>query len=84
MRELRLFSKIARGLTRDQHLGVGGTLLKGVKLMTETMRARVALRSCDVVGAGARVGGRIRVDNGGSLSIGNGLTVSSAFLLTCH
>jgi FkbH-like protein len=80
MREQQLFSKIARGLTRDQHLGVGEMLRKGVKLVTETTRARVALRSCDVVGTGARVGGRIRVDNGGSLSIGHGLTVRSAFL----
>lgn len=80
MREQHIFSKIARGLARDQHLGVGVMLRKGVKLLIQTTRARIALRSCNAVGAGARVAGRMRVDNGGSLCIGDGLSVHSTFL----
>jgi HAD superfamily phosphatase (TIGR01681 family) len=80
MREQQLFSKIARGLARDQHLGVGQMLRKGVKLLAQTTRARIALRSCSALGVGARVTGRMHVANSGSLIIGDGLSVHSTFL----
>jgi FkbH-like protein len=80
VQEQQLFAKIARGLARDRHLRVGEILRKGVRLVTETIRARIALRSCDTVGAGARIAGRMRVGNDGSICIGNGFRVTSNFL----
>jgi len=76
----RLLSKITRGLTRDRHLGLGERLQKGVRLVTETARARIVLRACDAVGVGARVVGRMRIDNRGSIVVGQGLVVVATFL----
>src|SRR5258706_6290537 len=80
MRQQGLFSKIARGFVRDRNLSLPERLHKGVKLVRDTARGRIALRNCDAVGAGARVVGRMRVDNRGSIAIGRGLMVTSAFL----
>jgi len=80
MGEERLFSKIVRGISRHQDLSAGEKLKKGLNLVTETARARVLLRSCNAVGAGARVVGRVRVDNRGSIAIGDGLVMISKFL----
>lgn len=80
MQEQQLFAKVARGLARDRHLRVGEILRKGVRLVTETIRARVALRSCNTVGVGGRIAGRMRVGNDGSICIGNGFRVTSSFL----
>jgi len=47
--------------------------------MTETTRAKISLRSCDV-GVGARVVGQMHIDNRGSIAVGHGLMVISTFL----
>lgn len=44
------------------------------------MRAHGALRDCDEVGASARVAGRLRVENRGSIVIGNHLNVNSSWV----
>ena len=80
MQQPRLLSKLVNGFSRDQHLTVGARMQKGVKLVAETAMASVALRGCDEVGPGARVSGRMRVENRGSMSLGPGLMVISTFL----
>jgi FkbH-like protein len=80
MREHGLLSKITRGIARDRDLSLPERLQKGVRLLRDTAVGRVMLRDCDAVGAGARVVGRMRVENRGSISIGRGLMVTSTFL----
>src|SRR5882672_6429803 len=75
----RLIAKIKRGLG-DPELSLRDRLVRGVKLFSETTSARVFLRVCNQVGPGARVIGRMRVDNRGSIVIGGGLSVTSAFV----
>src|SRR5262249_34354239 len=61
------------------HLSVADRLRKGLRLVSETARARVLLSACTQVGPGARVVGRMRVENQGTVSIGNDFSVSSTF-----
>src|SRR5258705_5782475 len=71
-----IIAKIKRGLG-DPNLSLRDRLVRGVKLFSQTTGARLALRACNDVGPGARVTGRMRVDNRGSISIGGGLSVCS-------
>src|SRR3954471_4705932 len=74
------FAKIVRGLQRDKHLPLGERIRKGGKLVVETAGARVSLRACDRVGAGARVSGRMWVENQGEIVIGDSFIATSTFL----
>ncbi|HKQ71637.1 MAG TPA: HAD-IIIC family phosphatase, partial [Polyangiaceae bacterium] len=78
MLEQRLLGKIVRGIERDRHLTVGEKIRKGARLLSETALARVFLRDC-TVGSGARVVGRMRVDNRGAVRVGDGFIVHSTF-----
>ncbi|MGC1522668.1 MAG: acyltransferase, partial [Steroidobacteraceae bacterium] len=49
-------------------------------MIGQLMRAHGALKDCDVVGASARVAGRLRVENRGSIVIGNHLNVNSSWV----
>src|SRR5207247_2603687 len=77
-----LLAKLARAWARDQGSGVsiGERLRKGVHLLSETAAARLALRGCQDVGAGARLLGRARVENRGRITIGSGLVLRGPFL----
>jgi FkbH-like protein len=75
-----LFAKISHGLRRDRDLPVSERLRKGVRLVTGSIAARLALRECDLVGPGARVSGQVRVENRGSISIGPGLSLVGSFI----
>jgi FkbH-like protein len=74
------FAKISRGLARDRELPVHERLAKGLKLVRGTLAAQVALRNCDAVGPGARVSGRVRVQNRGSIRFGSGLSLIGAYV----
>jgi FkbH-like protein len=78
--EQSLFAKISRGLKRDRELPVRDRLSKGFKLVSGTLTARVALRDCDAVGPGARVVGRVRVQNQGEIRIGSGLSLIASYV----
>src|SRR5258708_40107369 len=80
MDESGLFSKIVRGFSDRNGLTLGTKVEKGVNLVTETLRARYFLRSCTSVGPGARVLGRPRVENRGSVVIGSAFMLTSTFL----
>jgi FkbH-like protein len=82
MLDHRFFTKVVRGLERDQHLSVGEKIRKGVRLVSESTRARVSLRSCNDVGSGARVVGRMRVENRGRIVVGKDFVVHSTFVPT--
>jgi FkbH-like protein len=75
-----LLGKISRGLKRDRDLPLSERLRKGINLATGTLTARVALRACSSVGAGARVTGRLRVENRGQMTIGSGFVAMGQFV----
>jgi FkbH-like protein len=75
-----LFDKVVRGLARDKDIALGQRVQKGLKLLSDTAAARIALRSCTSVGPGARADGRVRVENHGVIRIGSGFSVIATFL----
>ena len=79
MLEQRFLTKVLQGLSRDKELPVAERLGKGVRLLSETMGARWALRDCDS-GPGARLYGRVRVVNQGTISTGRDLHIRGEFL----
>jgi acetyltransferase-like isoleucine patch superfamily enzyme len=79
---LGLLGRIRRGWARDSHLGLVRRIQKGLQLAIQLMRGRTALTSCNRVGANARVSGRMRVENRGSIVIGDHLNINSAWVPT--
>ena len=79
MLDQRFLTKVLRGLSRDKELPVAERLGKGVRLVSETVGARWALRSCDL-GPGARLYGQARVVNHGTISAGRDLQLRGEFL----
>jgi acetyltransferase-like isoleucine patch superfamily enzyme len=77
MEPVRLVRLIRRAWTRDGNLSVARRLLKGIRLAAQLIRARRALKDCSTVGIGARVGGRMRVENLGTITLGDRLNVNS-------
>ena len=77
-----LIVRIRRSWARDSHLSMKRRLQKGVQMVSQLLRARVALRHCDRVGANARVAGRMRVVNRGSITLGGHLNVNSSWVPT--
>lgn len=72
--------KISRGLKRDRDLPITDRLKKGVNLATGMLSAKVRLRDCDSVGPGARVTGRLHVENRGHIDIGAGFISMGRFV----
>jgi maltose O-acetyltransferase len=77
MSEHGFAKKVLRGLTREQ--GLGNMLGKASRLLRETAAAHAELRGCDKVGSGARVIGRLRVENRGRIEIGDGFSVNASY-----
>ena len=75
-----IFQKVVRGLSRDKDLALHLKVKRGFSLLSQAGIARVALRSCNEVGPGARVEGRLLVDNAGSIRIGSGFSVRATDL----
>jgi len=69
-----------RSWERDSHLSVARRIRKGLKFIGQLLRAHGALKDCDRVGASARVAGRLRVENRGSIVIGDHLNVNSSWV----
>src|SRR4051794_1696660 len=76
---MRLFETIRRGLARDRGTGLTKVVGKGFRLLRDSAAARVHLRACDRVGPGARAFGRPRIENGGRIEIGGGISINSQF-----
>jgi FkbH-like protein len=55
-------------------------IIKGMRLIRESANAQISLRGCDTVGPGARLIGRPRIENEGSLVVGSGLSLNSRFM----
>jgi acetyltransferase-like isoleucine patch superfamily enzyme len=77
-----LRARLQRAWARDGHLGLKRRLQKGARYVAQVIRARFALKNCDHVGAGPRVAGRMRVENGGSIVIGDYLNINSSWIPT--
>jgi FkbH-like protein len=77
-----LFQKVVRGLSRDKDLAFNLRLKRGYTLLSQSAVARVALRDCTAVGPGARVSGRLRVENEGEIRIGSGFSALATHLPT--
>jgi FkbH-like protein len=78
----RSLTWLSRAFSGDRGLTVGQLASKVINKVLETVNARWSLRSCDSVGSGARVKGRMRVENRGSIKIGEGLAVVSRWIPT--
>jgi acetyltransferase-like isoleucine patch superfamily enzyme len=57
-------------------------LEKALQLAVQLMRARYALKTCDRVGVNARVAGALRVQNHGSIVVGDHLNINSVWVPT--
>jgi len=75
-----LRARIRRSWERDSHLTLARRIRKGLKFIGQLLRAHGALKDCDRVGASARVAGRLRVENRGSIVIGDHLNVNSSWV----
>lgn len=79
---LDLFARMKRAWMRDNHLSLQRRIQKAVQFGTQLVRAKVALRSCNRVGANARVAGRMHVRNHGLVIVGHHLNVNSTWIPT--
>jgi HAD superfamily phosphatase (TIGR01681 family) len=70
---------IRKAFSRDSG-SLGQRVRKGIALMIGITNAAWSLRRCTSVGSGARVRGRMRVENHGSMVIGKGLSVVSRWI----
>jgi acetyltransferase-like isoleucine patch superfamily enzyme len=77
---LGLPARIWRSWKRDSHLTLSRRVRKGVNFLSQLIRARSELKSCNRVGINARVAGRLRVINNGSITIGDHLNVNSSWV----
>jgi acetyltransferase-like isoleucine patch superfamily enzyme len=75
-----LAARIRRSWDRDSHLSFSRRVRKGVKFITQLIRARNELKECNRVGASPRVAGRLRVENRGSIEIGDHLNINSSWV----
>jgi len=77
-----LFQKVVRGLSRDKDLALNLRLKRGYTLLSQSAVAKLALRDCTSVGPGARVSGRLRIENAGEIRIGSGFSALATHLPT--
>jgi acetyltransferase-like isoleucine patch superfamily enzyme len=77
---LGLSARIWRSWNRDSHLTLSRRIRKGIKFFSQLLRARSELKDCNRVGINARVAGRLRVNNRGSIVIGDHFNVNSSWI----
>jgi acetyltransferase-like isoleucine patch superfamily enzyme len=77
---LGLAARIRRSWDRDSHLSFSRRIRKGFKFITQLIRAHNELKECNRVGASPRVAGRLRVENRGSIEIGDHLNINSSWV----
>jgi FkbH-like protein len=73
---------IRKAFSPKSGLSIGERVRRAVSNLHDMTNARWSLRNCDSVGSGARVKGRMRVENYGSLVIGDRLSVLSRWIPT--
>jgi FkbH-like protein len=71
--------RIARSLARDRELPAAALVRKGVNYAVALASAPVRLRGCTRVGARARTLGTPRIENAGTLEVGDDAVLSSTF-----
>jgi acetyltransferase-like isoleucine patch superfamily enzyme len=81
-RTSRFLARVKRSWARDKELSLARRIEKGLRFVTQLLRARAALKDCDRVGAHARVAGRMRISNRGSIVIGDYLNINSTWVPT--
>jgi len=79
---LGLLERIRRGWARDSNLSLARRILKGAQFGAQLLRGRTALKDCDRVGVNARVAGRMKVENHGSIHIGDHVNINSSWVPT--
>ncbi|HMH87472.1 MAG TPA: hypothetical protein VK523_02440, partial [Steroidobacteraceae bacterium] len=77
---LGLWARIKRSWVRDRQLSLARRIRKGLKFIAQLIRARDELKDCNSVGTSARVAGRLRVENRGTIAIGDHLNVNSSWV----
>ncbi len=75
-------ARIRRALARDSHLSLARRIQKGLQFAAQLVRARGELKTCNRVGRNARVAGRMRVENHGSIVIGDQVNINSCWVPT--
>jgi acetyltransferase-like isoleucine patch superfamily enzyme len=75
-----LIARIRRSWARNDDMGLARRIQKGLKLIGQLIRAIGALRGCNRVGIYARVAGRLRIENHGSIDIGDYFFVNSSWV----
>src|SRR4051812_33860631 len=75
----RLLSNILQSLQRDSGLPIAARVTKGVRYATAIASAPVWLHECTRVGRRPRTMGRPRIDNRGSIEIGDDAVLNSTF-----
>lgn len=75
-----LIGRLRHSWERDRALGLKGRLHKAVRVVSELTRARFALRKVNLLGSGARVLGRVRVENHGRITIGSAAIIRGPFV----
>ncbi len=75
-----LVARIRRSWARNDDVGLVRRIQKGLKLISQLIRAIGALKGCNRVGIYARVAGRLRIENHGSIEIGDYFFVNSSWV----
>lgn len=77
-----LLARIRQAWVRDSHLSLARRIHKGWQFLSQLGWGRLALGACSKVGASARVAGRLRVVNDGSIVIGDRININSTWVPT--
>src|SRR5579863_3103944 len=75
-----LVARIRRAWARNNDMGRRRRIQKGLKLIGQLIRAIGALKDCNRVGMYPRVAGRLRIENRGSIDIGDYFFVNSSWV----
>jgi acetyltransferase-like isoleucine patch superfamily enzyme len=75
-----LITRMRRSWARNNDMGRTRRIQKGLKLIGQLIRAIGALKGCNRVGIYPRVGGRLRIENHGSIDIGDFFYVNSSWI----
>src|SRR5271170_4306402 len=73
---------IHKAFSRTSGLSIGERVRRSATILMDMTNARWSLRKCNSVGSGARVKGRMRVENRGSVAIGDRFSVVSNWIPT--
>jgi FkbH-like protein len=71
---------LRKAVSRDSGLNLSQKILKALDVLMDTVNAQWQVRKCTKVGAGPRVKGRMRVENHGSITIGERFSVVSRWI----